>query len=662
MYSFKNLHIQNQNNIIIDKITEFSETNKIPCYIISEALIDKKFARQINEGFIVLMPKHKILVVNLSEDEEKFDDYLDDVFEDIVYLARKFDMLSLIGKKKKWEHLIVDANAEDINDFERFTEENLKAHKADYRIIDLIISLLIGSINDSKKITVIEPDNLLDKIKYKIQLFDADQTRFIYEDIDKKTVKIQGLAGTGKTELLLHKIKEIYISEPESKIALTCHNKILADSLRLRIPQFFDFMRVEKQIEWDKRLWCFNAWGSFNDPNTGLLTLICHSYGVPFFSYKEVKDFDTACKLTINNIKKKYKDEEIPHILDYIFVDESQDFQENFFQLVSLVTAKKAFFAGDIFQTIFDIPDNSVESDFLLSKCYRTDPKTLMFAQGLGLGLFEKKKLSWLSDQDWGKLGYNIEKDNNNQVMLTRDPIKRFEDLSIDFESIVIKVTNNVTKYILEQIDELKSSYPNIEPSDICVILLDKEDYIYQLDSNIGINIESHNNWDYNITHVSKEVKPNSVIITNRNNIKGLEFPFVFCITKKLTFDKTDRNALYTMLSRSFLKSYLIVYDSPDNGITDDIKEGLKTILNMKKMVVKIPTDEQLEEIKQNINVDNKSKSLNERVTNIMNELGIEPDDDNFKYVMSVINNNPKKIKSDKEIKRIINALFLEED
>ena len=82
-------------------------------------------------------------------------------------------------------------------------------------------------------------------------LFDGEQTRFIYDEPHEKRITIQGLAGTGKTELLLHKIKEIYTHNDEVKIAFTCHNKILADNLRTRIPEFFNFMKVQEQIKWE---------------------------------------------------------------------------------------------------------------------------------------------------------------------------------------------------------------------------------------------------------------------------------------------------------------------------------------------------------------------------------------------------------------------------
>lgn len=80
-------------------------------------------------------------------------------------------------------------------------------------------------------------------------------------NFQNKVVTIQGLSGTGKTELLLHKLKDLYTSEDDTKIFFTCHNIALANTLRERIPTFFNFMKVEKQIEWNKRLWVNRALG-----------------------------------------------------------------------------------------------------------------------------------------------------------------------------------------------------------------------------------------------------------------------------------------------------------------------------------------------------------------------------------------------------------------
>jgi len=42
----------------------------------------------------------------------------------------------------------------------------------------------------------------------------------------------------------------------------------------------------------------------------------------------------------------------------------------------------------------------SPKVDFILNRCYRTDPRILMFAHSIGMGLFEDKKLNWLTDKE----------------------------------------------------------------------------------------------------------------------------------------------------------------------------------------------------------------------------------------------------------------------
>lgn len=73
------------------------------------------------------------------------------------------------------------------------------------------------------------------------------------------------------------------------------------------------------------------------------------------------------------------------------------------------------YIAGDIFQNVFERePISEVNPDFLLNKCYRTDPKTLMCAHAIGMGVFSgpDQYLRWLDDKDWEACGYGIDKEH----------------------------------------------------------------------------------------------------------------------------------------------------------------------------------------------------------------------------------------------------------
>ena len=75
-------------------------------------------------------------------------------------------------------------------------------------------------------------------------------------------------------------------------------------------------------------------------------------YDISFYSLRECGSFDVACQKAIEQVRDRIK--AYGHAFTYIFIDESQDFKESFFKLCELVTEKKCFIAGDIFQSIFE--------------------------------------------------------------------------------------------------------------------------------------------------------------------------------------------------------------------------------------------------------------------------------------------------------------------
>ena len=383
-------------------------------------------------------------------------------------------------------------------------------------------------------------------------------------------------------------------------------------------------MKVEQQIEWKARLWCIHSWGSGKDRDSGVYSYICNYYQIPFSSYSNAMSFDKACKIAIEEIKEKYGNE-IPPAFTYMFIDESQDFDDEFFTLCDLVTEKNLYIAGDIFQSIFD--ENimsSIEPDFLLSKCYRTDSRTLMFAHALGMGLFEANKLRWLEEKEWKDCGYNVRIEGSNYY-LSREPLKRFEDLDDDFESIrIVEFETSIPNKIIDIISEIISENKTVKPDDIGIIFLDNSRSIYDNADILEFEIQNNFKWEVNKAYESKEKEDGKVLISNRNNVKGLEFPFVICITNRISDGSSYRNSLYTMLTRSFIKSYFLVKGGKRSGLTDKMTEGLQYIIDHKEMLIHEPTDDEKINIQTRFNYIKQRKSHYDVMMDIFDELSIE--------------------------------------
>lgn len=587
-YFFSNVEINNRNKKFLEAIKEFSCINSEQVYLINSPLGEKKYTYSFRDGMILLIPGYKIMVINSNSNSNEFEDYFEDFSEDLGHLSDRYEYKKILGRPRVWKNELLKAKClDEFNDeiFSFLDECKLDDLNAK-RQIELLISLLIGSINSIDKITQDLPETLLEKVKQNIVLFDGDQTRFIFKKINQKRITIQGLAGTGKTELLLHKIKELYTENNDNRIAFTCFNKALANSLKSRVPAFFDFMKIEEQIKWGERLWIMHSWGSRNDPdNLGLYSHICKSYGIPFQGLHQ-GSFDSACKSAITFLKSKSK---INPIFDYVLIDESQDFQESFFELCELVANKAVYVAGDIFQNIFQPNTNETSQDFLLNKCYRTDPKTLMFAHAIGFGLFEEIGIRKLTKEQWEACGYEVEEENQGKLIMTRPPLRKFTELDkSNIKSVeLIKYSNEIIfEKLISIIKDIKKNHPKVKPDDIGIVIIGKGNQCFDLMNSIAVKVSNEFSWKTNKLYDSKVIRKDSLSISNINNIKGLEFPFIICIAnEKIGLNVKNRNALYMTLTRSFITSYLLVNNDGNDEIFDKLKHGLNIIETKNKLI-----------------------------------------------------------------------------
>ena len=626
-------------------LKRYSEKKNLPLFMLKYPKSELKNSESTYEGcFMLMCPAHKIMILTIGNDTDTFEDYHDEVIERINYLFRKYEYIEQLGRFSKWStNILVDKEValKTEGNIDALLREQVLLDKRDVKNAELLLTLCTGSVNDIERVKADVPDNILDQVKQKIQSFDADQTRFVFqEDYEEKRVKIQGLSGTGKTELMLHKIKELYQNKADYRIFVTCYNKILADYLRARIPEFFDFMKVNRQIEWEERLWCTHAWGKHFNPNSGLYRYICAFYQIPYYSLAE-KSFEDACKKAKEDILKCYRGEPVDPALDYIFVDECQDFPESFFELCELVVSKRLYMAGDIFQSIFaDKIERDYKADLFLTRCYRTDPRTLMFAHALGLALFENPPLRWLAKENWEACGYQCEeKPETQQIVLRREPVRRFVDIPSDYKSVVIRKSTEalVVKHICQLIEEIKANNPTVEVSDICIIMLDTDQDTYSIVNRLELVLYDKFGWELNKAYESKKSKiKNQLLVSNKNNAKGLEFPFVICVTKQINRAARYRNTLYTMLTRSFLQTYLLTY-APENNITPEMIHGYEEIMDHSRMTIHVPSEAEQKEIETRFNAEKMKKPMNEIISEMLQDYNLSSEEYKQLFEMATI-------------------------
>lgn len=604
-YFYSNVEDSFGESEIFKELELWSKDRKKNVYIVNRPLGVAKYEYSYTNAFMVLIPGYKVLFVDCAEnDNNEFDEYVEDVIDDLGAISDKYDHKDILGRSRKWKGcLYVRMKSCEFTDVNSLLESIMAGNEDDARHAEILMSLITGSYNEAERIGKNVPTTLLDKVKQKIILFDGDQTRFIYERTPDELIRIQGMSGTGKTELLLHKIKDLYLKYDSDVILFTCHNKILAHELKSRLPKFFDYMKVEKQIDPNK-IMCMHSWGSAGD--NGTYRYICQYYGLPFYSLRSNMTFDQICTQAAEILEKRKVQEGWEYAFDWTFVDECQDFGDGFVRLCRCVTKNKVYLAGDIFQSIFSEIPRDIHPNYLLSKCYRTDPKTLMFAHGLGMGLFESKRYQWLDEKQWMNCGYEVSKLSENTITLTREPLRRFEDIDSGYSSVKLIANLNgmsILDSIISEIERIKNeNSDSINPDDICVIFLDDADVTYDRIAVLERMIFEKFSWVSNKAYETKEKRKNEIMLSNRNNVKGLEFPFVICCASSLGVGLRYRNALYTMMTRSFLQSVLIV-ERMSEETEKNLQRHLAEIIVDGKMTVNIPSEDEIKQIQ--INIDN---------------------------------------------------------
>lgn len=220
----------------------------------------------------------------------------------------------------------------------------------------------------------------------------------------------------------------------------------------------------------------------------------------------------------------------------------------------------------------------------------------------------------------------------------------------------------NVNQKVIECMDEIINNNPTVEPHDIAVVLLGSNKVNYSIADNLSLMIDEKYDWGSTKGYVSKVKENNKVFISNTNNIKGLEFPFVICIeTGTVNYNIQKRNSIYMILTRSFLCSYFVV-NSINSQFIEIYEEAIRNINKNGYMELREPDEKeklsQAEKIK--IDARNKGKSVEDMINEVCSdypELSSEERNELQKLVPQRV-----KVRTESEVKtktrRIIEAML----
>ena len=470
--------------------------------------------------------------------------------------------------------------------------------------------------------------SLIKKRNNYIGKYDETQFNMVHSTIDSHQ-RIRGLAGSGKTILMLKKMAYLHFQEPDLKIAFIFYTTSLRSSMIKMFTDFYkDYDRYnEPNFE---NIKIFHSWGGKG--SRGFYSDICEQTDSEYFNYGEAVEksggedpFEFVCKNLHEELKKQM---DYKGTYDYIFIDEAQDFGINFFHL-ALETLKRdvrtgyLIYAYDELQSLraqVSIPskvdifgESSRCKDINLDISYRAPKEILTTAHAIGLGVYRKvddssetSLVNFVDETTLLDMGYkNIGQDFKAGNYITLERTKE-NNTGIEIDAPIHVIGKSLQNNIVaaEVLRLLKEE--DVKPSDIMLIdmdgnnltknynqfslIFDKMLYNTGLNKNVHIKLVSGKT-------PSMTKSETSIIYTTVFRAKGNEANLVYLINcnkiQTSNRNSTYRNEIFTAMTRAKVKVWL--YGETVDFLKDEIEA---TREHDYKLEFIYPTEQQKESIR----------------------------------------------------------------
>lgn len=449
--------------------------------------------------------------------------------------------------------------------------------------------------------------------------FDENQFNGIYTKTENH-LRIRGLAGSGKTIVLVKKMAYMHFKNPEANLCYVFYTISLKQYITKLFCDFYKEFEPHGEPDFTK-INIMHCWGG--KYNEGFYSKMCNiSNNVPI-SYSMGISLENISSNLLDTLKYNL------NVYDYVFLDEAQDFGINFFHLAlkSLKENGKLIYAYDEMQTLGDnkktVPSKSEIfgseecQDIDLKTCYRTPKEILVTAHALGLGIYrnvENPIVNMIEDiKVWESIGYEIVDGilkYGSYVKLDRKQI--YQNLIPD--PIRFEKFSNSTEQYEYVANEIKNLMVNEEVMAEDILIIDLDDKNIKKNStkfkeifytNLAENEKFFNKgqWLNSINVVDKDNPKlfkleNSIAYTTIYRAKGNEANIVFVLNSDAisSLESTSRNSLFTAMTRS----KFLVYILDSNGSTKYDEEIQKVIDNNYTLEFIYPTKSQMKKIRTN--------------------------------------------------------------
>ena len=519
-----------------------------------------------------------------------------------------------------------------------FQREELLTHE-EYKMVNGIIQNVYGmNLSDNRMIS--DELSLGAKIKKRnnaMNMLDQNQFNGIYNKIDSH-MRIRGLAGSGKTILLVKKMAYTHFKNRELDLAYVFYTK----SLKQYVEELFKiyYKDFEKYKEPDmSKIHILHSWGG--NQMKGFYSKVCEDNGIQCRTYISAKSlsgldkYEAVCAEVLRTTGGKLK-----QTYNYVFVDEAQDFNLSFFKM-ALKTLKytgKLIYAYDELQslnsTVFmpsksDIFGQDECRDVDLSVCYRTPKEILVTAHALGLGIYKKKKdgtpdmVNMMEDYTvWKAVGYK-EKEGHlgygNHVVLERNEEIEFKpDECVEIHNVSYQQQYQcVAKEIVRLVSEEDVLLEDILIIDLSSLnLQDDFNEFKEVFYKIKREIE-HDEYKVHLVNKDNAIKfkrKGSITFTTIFRAKGNEANIVFVINshKMSNMLSYSRNRLFTAMTRAKFKTYVYGIESDVMTSLDEEYQEIKDKNYM--LYFTYPTKDVLKEMKSIAKVESKKMDTIQKV------------------------------------------------